>query len=151
MCIRDSPSINKHSQKSSIDFSSTSFVKEICRARTFGAVKDLDLLQSKGLALGASVANAIAVGEDGILNEDGLRFDDEFVKHKMLDAIGDLYLLGHNLIGQFSGYKSGHSLNNELLRKILSSEDAWEVVTFEDTSTAPISYVRAPFGDAIEL
>ncbi len=145
------PSINKHSQKSSIDFSSTSFVKEICRARTFGAVKDLDLLQSKGLALGASVANAIAVGEDGILNKDGLRFDDEFVKHKMLDAIGDLYLLGHNLIGQFSGYKSGHSLNNELLRKILSSEDAWEVVTFEDTSTAPISYVRAPFGDAIEL
>ena len=147
----EDPSINKHSQKSSIDFSSTSFVKEICRARTFGAVKDLDLLQSKGLALGASVANAIAVGEDGILNEDGLRFDDEFVKHKMLDAIGDLYLLGHNLIGQFSGYKSGHSLNNELLRKILSSEDAWEVVTFEDTSTAPISYVRAPFGDAIEL
>ena len=103
------------------------------------------------MALGASVANAIAVGEDGILNEDGLRFDDEFVKHKMLDAIGDLYLLGHNLIGQFSGYKSGHSLNNELLRKILSSEDAWEVVTFEYNSTAPISYVRAPFGDAIEL
>ena len=106
-------------------------------------------LQSKGLALGASVANAIVVGEDGLLNEDGLRFDDEFVKHKMLDAIGDLYLLGHNLIGQFSGYKSGHSLNNELLRKILSSEDAWEVVTFEDTSIAPISYARAPFGDAI--
>ena len=144
----DDPSISQHSQKSSIDFSSTSFVKEVCRARTFGAIKDLDLLQSKGLALGASVANAIAVGEEGIINEDGLRFDDEFVKHKMLDAIGDLYLLGHNLIGQFSGYKSGHSLNNELLRKILASEDAWEVVTFEDSSIAPISYVRAPFGDA---
>ena len=111
----DDPSISQHSQKSSIDFSSTSFVKEVCRARTFGAIKDLDLLQSKGLALGASVANAIAVGEEGIINEDGLRFDDEFVKHKMLDAIGDLYLLGHNLIGQFSGYKSGHSLNNDCL------------------------------------
>ncbi len=89
------------------------------QSKNFGSVKDLDYLQSQGLALGASVANAIAVGEDGILNEEGLRFDDEFVKHKMFDAIGDLYLLGHNLIGQFSGYKSGHSLNNELLRKIL--------------------------------
>ena len=114
----DDPTIQKHAQKASIDFSSTSFVKEVCRARTFGAVKDMDTLQSQGLALGASVANAIAVGEDGILNEEGLRFDDEFVKHKMLDAIGDLYLLGHNLIGQFSVYKSDHSLNNELLRKI---------------------------------
>ena len=111
----------------------------------------MDFLQSQGLALGASVANAIAIGEGGILNEEGLRFDDEFVKHKMLDAIGDLYLLGHNLIGQFSGYKSGHSLNNELLRKILASEDAWEVVTFEDSSIAPISYVRAPFGDTEQL
>jgi UDP-3-O-[3-hydroxymyristoyl] N-acetylglucosamine deacetylase len=114
-------------------------------------VKDINMLQSQGLALGANVNNAIAVGDDGILNEEGLRFDDEFVKHKMLDAIGDLYLLGHNLIGQFSGYKSGHSLNNELLRKILFSEDAWEIVTFEDSSIAPISYARAPFGDALEL
>ena len=129
----DDPTIKQHAQKSSIDFSSTSFVKEVCRARTFGSVKDMDFLQSQGLALGASVSNAIAVGDDGILNEEGLRFDDEFVKHKMLDAIGDLYLLGHNLIGQFSGFKSGHSLNNELLRKILASEDAWEVVTFEDS------------------
>ena len=147
----DDATIKQHSQKSSIDFSSTSFVKEVCRARTFGSVKDMDFLQSQGLALGASVTNAIAIGEDGILNEEGLRFDDEFVKHKMLDAIGDLYLLGHNLIGQFSGYKSGHSLNNELLRKILASEDAWEVVTFEDSSIAPISYVRAPFGDVEQL
>ena len=145
----DDPTIQKHAQKSSIDFSSTSFVKEVCRARTFGSVKDKDTLQSQGLALGASAHNAIVLGEDSILNEEGLRFDDEFVKHKMLDAIGDLYLLGHNLIGQFSGYKSGHSLNNELLRKILASEDAWEVVTFEDSSIAPISYARAPFGDAI--
>ena len=122
----DDPTINKYASTSSIDFSSTSFVKEVCRARTFGSTKDLDYLQSQDLALGASVANAIAIGEDGIVNEEGLRFDDEFVKHKMLDAIGDLYLLGHNLIGQFTGYKSGHSLNNELLRKILDSEDAWE-------------------------
>ena len=144
----DNPTINQHAQKASIDFSSTSFVKEVCRARTFGSLKDMDHLQSQGLALGANVDNAIAIGEHGIVNEKGLRFDDEFVKHKILDAIGDLYLLGHNLIGQFSGYKSGHSLNNELLRKILASEDAWEVVTFEDSSIAPISYVRAPFGDA---
>lgn len=142
------PTIKQHAQKASIDFSSTSFVKEVCRARTFGAMKDMEHLQSKGLALGANVDNAIAIGEHGILNKEGLRFDDEFVKHKILDAIGDLYLLGHNLIGQFSGYKSGHSLNNELLRKILASEDAWEIVTFEDSSIAPISYVRAPFGDA---
>ena len=144
----DNPTINQHAQKASIDFSSTSFVKEVCRARTFGSIKDMDHLQSQGLALGANVDNAIAIGEHGIVNKEGLRFDDEFVKHKILDAIGDLYLLGHNLIGQFSGYKSGHSLNNELLRKILASEDAWEVVTFEDSSIAPISYVRAPFGDA---
>ena len=141
----DDPTINKYASTSSIDFSSTSFVKEVCRARTFGSTKDLDYLQSQDLALGASVANAIAIGEDGIVNEEGLRFDDEFVKHKMLDAIGDLYLLGHNLIGQFTGYKSGHSLNNELLRKILDSEDAWEIVTFEDIATAPISYSKPPF------
>ena len=141
----DDPTIKKYASTSSIDFSSTSFVKEVCRARTFGSTKDLDYLQSQDLALGASVANAIAIGEDGIVNEEGLRFDDEFVKHKMLDAIGDLYLLGHNLIGQFTGYKSGHSLNNELLRKILDSEDAWEIVTFEDIATAPISYSKPPF------
>ena len=141
----DHPVHKQLPSESIIDFSSTSFVKEVCRARTFGSTKDLDYLQSQDLALGASVANAIAIGEDGIVNEEGLRFDDEFVKHKMLDAIGDLYLLGHNLIGQFTGYKSGHSLNNELLRKILDSEDAWEIVTFEDIATAPISYSKPPF------
>ena len=137
--------------ESIIDFSSTSFVKEVCRARTFGSWNEKEFLQSKNLALGASVSNAIVFGKEKILNEEGLRFNDEIVKHKMLDAIGDLYLLGHNLIGQFSGYKSGHSLNNELLRKILASEDAWEIVTFEDSAVAPISYARAPFGDAIQL
>ena len=144
----DDPIISKYASNSTIDFSSTSFVKEVCRARTFGLMKDLDYLQSQDLALGASVKNAIAVGEEGIINEGGLRFDDEFVKHKMLDAIGDLYLLGHNLIGEFTGFKSGHSLNNELLRKILDSEDAWELVDFEDSSCAPISYSRPPFEPA---
>ena len=100
--------------ESVIDFSSTSFVKEVCRARTFGNLADLDGLKTKGLSLGASVANAIAFGENEIINEEGLRFNDEIVKHKMLDAIGDLYLLGGNLIGEFSGYKSGHALNNQL-------------------------------------
>jgi len=130
-----------------IDFSSTSFVKEVCRARTFGYMSDLDKLKSQNLVLGASVDNAIAFGEDEILNEEGLRFNDEIVKHKMLDAIGDLYLLGGNLIGEFSGYKSGHALNNQLLRKIIESEEAYEIVEFENLNNAPISYVRPPFGD----
>ena len=133
--------------ESIIDFSSTSFVKEVCRARTFGSWDEKELLQSKNLALGASVSNAIVFGKEKILNEEGLRFNDEIVKHKMLDAIGDLYLLGGNLIGQFSGYKSGHALNNQLLRKIISDSDAYEVVEFENSENAPISYVRPPFGD----
>jgi len=133
--------------ESVIDFSSTSFVKEVCRARTFGNLADLSDLKTKGLSLGASVANAIALGENEIINEEGLRFNDEIVKHKMLDAIGDLYLLGGNLIGEFSGYKSGHALNNQLLRKIIESEEAYEIVEFENLDNAPISYVRPPFGD----
>lgn len=133
--------------ESIIDFSSTSFVKEVCRARTFGSMSEKELLQSKNLALGASVSNAIVFGDEGIMNEEGLRFNDETVKHKMLDAIGDLYLLGGNLIGEFSGYKSGHALNNQLLRKIIEDPDAYDVVEFENSENAPISYVRPPFGD----
>ena len=133
--------------ESIIDFSSTSFVKEVCRARTFGSMSEKELLQSKNLALGASVSNAIVFGEEEILNDEGLRFNDEIVKHKMLDAIGDLYLLGGNLIGEFSGYKSGHELNNKLLRKIIEDDDAYETVELENSENAPISYVRPPFGD----
>jgi UDP-3-O-[3-hydroxymyristoyl] N-acetylglucosamine deacetylase len=133
--------------ESIIDFSSTSFVKEVCRARTFGSMSEKELLQSKNLALGASVSNAIVFGENEIINDEGLRFNDEIVKHKMLDAIGDLYLLGGNLIGEFSGYKSGHELNNKLLRKITADDDAYETVEFENSESAPISYVRPPFGD----
>ena len=143
----DHPVHKKLPSESIIDFSSTSFVKEVCRARTFGSWNEKELLQSKNLALGASVSNAIVFGEDEILNKEGLRFNDEIVKHKMLDAIGDLYLLGGNLIGQFSGYKSGHALNNQLLRKIIQDDDAYDVVEFKNSENAPISYVRPPFGD----
>lgn len=131
--------------ESTIDFSSTSFVREVCRARTFGFNKDVEMLQKNNLALGASVANAINIGEEEIINEEGLRFDDEFVKHKILDAIGDLYLLGHNLIGQYVGYKSGHALNNSLLRKISETDDAFDIIEFDNIDEAPISYVRPPF------
>ena len=110
-------------------------------------MSEAELLKSRNLALGASVSNAIVFGEDEILNEEGLRFNDEIVKHKTLDAIGDLYLLGGNLIGEFSGYKSGHELNNKLLRKIISDENSYETVEFENSENAPISYVRPPFGD----
>ncbi len=133
--------------ESIIDFSTTSFVKEVCRARTFGNANDLEELRSQNLALGASISNAIAFGDDKILNEEGLRFNDEIVKHKMLDAIGDLYLLGHNLIGEFSGFKSGHALNNQLLKKIIEQDNAYEIIEFEDSKNAPISYARPPFGD----
>lgn len=126
-----------------IDFSTTSFVKEVSRARTFGFVHEFEYMRSKGLARGASVDNAIAVDEFAILNEDGLRYEDEFVKHKILDAIGDLYLLGNSLIGEFEAYKSGHALNNASLRALIAQRDAWEVVTFEEEdAVAPISYSK---------
>ena len=138
----DHPYLKNRTQTACVDFSSTSFVKEVSRARTFGFMKDIEYLRQHNLALGGSVANAIVVDKDGVLNEDGLRYEDEFVKHKILDAIGDLYLLGNSLIGEYQGFKSGHGLNNRLLRALIAQEDAWEVVTFEDASTAPISYMR---------
>ncbi len=137
----DHPVFRGRTVDAEIDFSSTSFVKEISRARTFGFMHEIEYLRSKGLARGGSVNNAIVVDEYRILNEDGLRYEDEFVKHKVLDAIGDLYLLGNSLIGEFKAYKSGHALNNALLRKLIAETDAWEVVTFEDDSKAPISYM----------
>ena len=138
----DHPVFRDRTQSASVDFSSTSFVKEVSRARTFGFMSDIEYLRKHNLALGGSVENAIVVDKDGVLNEDGLRYEDEFVKHKILDAIGDLYLLGNSLIGEFRGFKSGHALNNRLLRALIEQTDAWEVVTFEDASTAPISYMR---------
>lgn len=140
------PVFTTDNQFAELDFSTTSFVKEVSRARTFGFVRDVERLRKNELALGASMDNAIALDDYRVLNEDGLRYEDEFVKHKILDAIGDLYLLGHSLIGAFTGHKSGHALNNALLRKLLATENAWEEVTFEDDLDLPISYARSSFG-----
>ena len=134
------PIFKKHSRTASIDFSTTSFLKEVSRARTFGFMRDIEALRARNLTLGGTMDNAIVLDDFRILNEDGLRYEDEFVKHKILDAIGDLYLLGHSLIGEFSGYKSGHELNNTLLRKLLADREAWEEVTFADVSDAPITF-----------
>ncbi|NOY61799.1 MAG: UDP-3-O-acyl-N-acetylglucosamine deacetylase [Gammaproteobacteria bacterium] len=139
----DHPAFEGCTQQAVVDFSSTSFVKEVSRARTFGFMRDVEMLREKKLALGASFDNAVVVGEQCVVNEDGLRYEDEFVKHKMLDAIGDLYLLGRSLIGAFSGHKSGHELNNRLLRALMADEASWEMVTFEDDEPAPILFVQA--------
>ena len=139
------PMFQKAVSSAEIDFSSTSFVKEVSRARTFGFMKDIENLRERNLVLGGSMDNAVVLDDYRVLNEDGLRYEDEFVKHKILDAIGDLYLLGHSLIGAFYGYKSGHALNNQLLRALLADQSAWEYVTFEDedaVATAPISYAN---------
>ncbi|CAM3551687.1 UDP-3-O-acyl-N-acetylglucosamine deacetylase [Halomonas lysinitropha] len=137
----DHPVFEDQLQTAMVDFSTTSFVKEVSRARTFGFMRDLEYLRANNLALGGSLDNAIVVDDYRIVNEGGLRYDDEFVKHKVLDAIGDLYQLGHGLIGEFRGVKSGHALNNQLCRALQSQPNAWELVTFEgETETAPISY-----------
>lgn len=120
-----------------VDFEHTSFVKEVSRARTFGFMQDVETLRSQGLALGGSLDNAIVMDEYRVLNSDGLRYEDEFVKHKALDAIGDLYLLGRPLIGAFTAFKSGHALNNQLLRSLLERKDAWEEISFQSRSDAP--------------
>ncbi len=137
------PAFEEHVKTATMDFSSTTFVKEVSRARTFGFMKDIDRLRKNNLALGGSLENAIVVDDEKVINEDGLRYADEFVKHKILDAIGDLYLLGHSLIGSFTGYKSGHGLNNKLLRALLNDKDAWEMVSFDNEKNAPISFMRS--------
>ncbi len=134
------PVFKEDMQYAEVDFSTTSFVREVSRARTFGFVSDIEALREKNLALGGTLDNAIVVDDYRVLNEDGLRYKDEFVKHKILDVIGDLYLLGRSLIGSFSGYKSGHALNNQLLRTLIENENAWEEVIFEDIEEMPISY-----------
>ncbi len=138
----DHPVFKAHSRQAEIDFSTTSFVKEVSRARTFGFMRDIEMLRERNLVLGGSMDNAIVLDDYRILNEDGLRYEDEFVKHKILDAIGDLYLLGHSLIGAFTGHKSGHALNNDLLHALMAEKDAWEEVTFENGQEAPISYAH---------
>src|SRR4051812_27871772 len=138
------PVFKRRAQKASMDFSTTSFLKEVSRARTFGFMRDLETMRARNLALGGNLDNAIVLDDVKVLNEDGLRYEDEFVKHKILDAIGDLYLLGHSLIGEFSGYKSGHALNNRLLRSLLADTSAWEEAVFEKPTDAPIAYVQPP-------
>ena len=138
----DHPVFTEKNCQAEIDFSTTSFVKEVSRARTFGFMRDVELLRERNLVLGGSLDNAVVVDDYRILNDDGLRYEDECVKHKILDAIGDLYLLGHSLIGSFSGYKSGHELNNRLLRKLILEESAWELVSYNDEVELPITFIQ---------
>lgn len=139
----DHPAFHEDHKSACVDFSTTAYVKEVSRARTFGFLRDIEYLRSKNLALGGSMENAIVVDDTGVMNEEGLRYEDEFVRHKMLDAIGDLYLLGYSIIGEFEGFKSGHALNNRLLRELLDHPESWEIVTFDDEALAPISYIKA--------
>ncbi|MHB8622841.1 MAG: UDP-3-O-acyl-N-acetylglucosamine deacetylase [Sulfuricaulis sp.] len=136
------PTFRNSNQNACVDFSTTSFVKEVSRARTFGFMGDLEALRAAGLARGGGLDNAIVLDDYRVLNDDGLRYEDEFVKHKVLDAIGDLYLLGHPLIGAFSAHKSGHSLNNRLLRELVTKQEAWELITYDENEEAPIAFVR---------
>ncbi|WP_334016752.1 UDP-3-O-acyl-N-acetylglucosamine deacetylase [Burkholderia gladioli] len=131
------PAVDKTGQELEVDFGTTSYVREIARARTFGFAHEVEMLRELGLARGGSMDNAIVLDEYRILNNDGLRYDDEFVKHKMLDAIGDLYVIGHPLLASYTAYKSGHGLNNALLRELLAHEDAYEIVTFDDLKAVP--------------
>ncbi|MBG7601229.1 MAG: UDP-3-O-acyl-N-acetylglucosamine deacetylase [Gammaproteobacteria bacterium] len=139
----DHPAFIDRPKTAVIDFSSTSFVREVSRARTFGFLNEIEMLRENNLALGGSLDNAVVVDDYRVMNEDGLRYDDEFVKHKILDAVGDLYLLGHSLIGAFHGFKSGHALNNQLLHALLANQSAWEEVVFDEQDGAPISYIQA--------
>ena len=141
--IFDHPVFEQSSQSLTIDFAETPYTKEVARARTFGFVQDVEALRDAGLALGGSLDNAIVLDEYRVLNTDGLRYADEFVKHKVLDAIGDLYLIGHSVIGAFSAHKSGHALNNQLLRATLAQTDAWELATFERADQTPANLAKA--------
>ena len=142
------PMIQHQLTKFSFDFSTLTFLNEISRARTFGFLKEIETLRANHLALGGSLDNAIVLDDYRILNQDGLRFEDELVRHKILDAIGDLYLMGHILVGEFNGYKSGHELNNKLIRKLYADESAWEEVEESEITDIPISYWTAAIGKA---
>ncbi|MBS0290570.1 MAG: UDP-3-O-acyl-N-acetylglucosamine deacetylase [Proteobacteria bacterium] len=141
----DHPVIRSGGQNASLEFTAMAYIKMVSRARTFGFLADLEWLREKNLASGASLDNAIVLDEYRVLNEDGLRFDDEFVRHKILDAVGDLYLLGHPIIGAFHGVKSGHTLNNQLIRALLADQSAWEIVSFKNSVDAPITYGSPEF------
>ena len=136
------PAIDKSAQRAEIDFAEQSYIREIARARTFGFMQEVEFLRENGLALGGGLENAIVLDEFRVLNQDGLRYGDEFVKHKILDAVGDLYLVGHPLLAAYSSHKGGHALNNQLARALLEQQDAWELVTFEETARAPEGVTR---------
>lgn len=136
----DHPAFNETNQYACLDFASTSYAKEIARARTFGFLSEYEYIRKNNLALGVSLDNTVVLDEYKVVNKDGLRYEDECVRHKVLDAVGDLYLLGYPLIGAFAGYKSGHTLNSRLLDKFLGYPDAWEIVTFEDSAKIPVGY-----------
>ena len=148
----DHPLFKRNLSSASMDFSSTLYLKEVARARTFGFMRDLETLRKHNLALGGTLDNAIVLDDSKMLNEDGLRYQDEFVKHKILDAIGDLYLLGHSIIGEFTGFKSGHGLNNRLLRTLIAQPDAWQIAEFASLADVPIDYldIREPGNDEDE-
>lgn len=134
------PVIDASTQRYLLDFSADSFVRQISRARTFGFMRDIEYLQSRGLVLGGTFDCAIVMDDYRVLNKDGLRFADEFVRHKLLDAIGDLFMCGHNIIGAFTAYKSGHALNNQLLQAVLAKQEAWEYATFQDETDVPLAF-----------
>ena len=136
------PAVDGTTQRAVVDFGDITYVRDVARARTFGFMQDVESLRGMGLARGGSLENAIVMDEYRILNADGLRYDDEFVRHKILDAIGDLYLVGHPLLASYTAHKSGHALNNDLLRALLAQPDAYEIVSFDSLATAPASYVR---------
>ncbi|WP_127470255.1 UDP-3-O-acyl-N-acetylglucosamine deacetylase [Thiomicrorhabdus aquaedulcis] len=135
----DHPAFQETAEKMTLDFSSTSYFKEVSRARTFGFMKDMEMLRARNLGLGASLKNAIGLDDDGVMNVEGLRDKDEFVRHKILDAVGDLYMIGAPILGEFTAHKSGHALNNQLLRALLAQPDAYELVSFKDAKP-PIQY-----------
>jgi UDP-3-O-[3-hydroxymyristoyl] N-acetylglucosamine deacetylase len=141
--VFDHPVFERSTQSLTIDFAETAYAKEVARARTFGFAQDVETLRNAGLALGGSLDNAVVLDEYRVLNSDGLRYADEFVKHKVLDAIGDLYLVGHPVVGAFSAHKSGHALNNQLLRATLDQADAWELASFDRVDEAPAGLARA--------
>ena len=140
------PAISSEHQQLTLDLSDSSYVRELSRARTYGFLSDFETLRAGNLALGASLDNTIAMDEFNVLNKDGLRYEDEMVRHKVLDVIGDLYLLGHSIVGEFTGYKSGHALNSRLIQKLLATKDAWEFITYEDKAKSPIRFLSPLLG-----
>ncbi len=136
----DHPAIPLAQSRAEVEFSTEAYIREVSRARTFGFMRDLEYMRERNLGLGGSMDNAIVLDEFRVLNDDGLRYANEFVRHKILDAVGDLYLAGHPILGRFVGYKSGHALNNKLVRALLAEADAWEKVSFDRTAPAPVAY-----------